>query len=80
MDAVFEIPLIAEDRIQRSILSRGKFVDGGRGGGFLLRRSTIKIMGRAITAGMPIKTAKISAMTIRSGPMSLAKLARNGVI
>jgi hypothetical protein len=38
------------------------------------------MMGRATTAGMPIKTAKISAMTIRSGPMSLAKLARNIVI
>jgi hypothetical protein len=77
---VFDIPLIAEDRSQRSVLSCGKFVDGGSGGGFLLRRSTIKMMGRAIMAGMPIKTAKISAMTIRSGPMSLAKLARKIVI
>lgn len=65
---------------QRSILSRDKFVDGGRGGGILLRRFTIKMMGRATKAGMPIKTAKISAMTIRSGPMNLAKLARDIVI
>ena len=47
----------------------------GRGGGFLLRRLMAKTIGMAIAAGMPTKTARISAMTMRSGPISFAKLA-----
>ena len=53
---------------------------GGSGGGFLLRRLIMNTIKSAIAAGIPAKTAMISAMTIKSGPARLKKLAMCNII